>query len=38
MFDYPYGNLDELNLDWILEKLKELEDRVAELEEIVERD
>lgn len=35
MFDYPYGNLDDLNLDWIIEKLKELENRVAELEEIV---
>lgn len=31
--NFPYTNFQELNLDWILAKLKELEDRVAALEE-----
>ena len=29
----PYTNFHELNLDWIVEKLQELEERVAALEE-----
>lgn len=33
IFDnFPYTNLQELNLDWILRKIKELEDRVEALE------
>lgn len=32
MFEYPYGNTEELNLDWILLKIKDLEERVAVLE------
>lgn len=32
---FPYTNFQELNLDWIIEKLKELEERVAALEEEV---
>lgn len=34
----PYTNFHELNLDWIIEKLQELEERVAALEEEVEND
>ena len=30
--DFPYSNKAELNLDWILYKLKELEARVEALE------
>ena len=30
--DFPYSNKGELNLDWILSKIKELEERVAILE------
>lgn len=29
MYQYPYGNTQQLNLDWILNKLKELENREA---------
>ena len=29
----PYTNFHELNLDWIIEKLQELEERIAALEE-----
>ena len=37
MYVYPYGDSQQLNLDWIINKLKELEDReasAADLEEI----
>lgn len=34
MYQYPYGNSQQLNLDWILNKLKELEAGSADLEEI----
>lgn len=27
--EYPYSNVHELNLDWIIEKIKELKDEVA---------
>lgn len=30
--DFPYSNKAELNLDWILAKIKELEARVEVLE------
>ena len=30
--DFPYSNKAELNLDWILYKIKELETRVEVLE------
>ena len=30
--DFPYSNKAELNLDWILSKIKELETRVEALE------
>lgn len=30
--DFPYSNKVELNLDWILSKIKELEARVEVLE------
>ena len=30
--DFPYSNKAELNLDWVLLKIKELETRVAALE------
>lgn len=30
--DFPYSNKGELNLDWILSKIKELEARVETLE------
>ena len=30
--DFPYSNKAELNLDWILYKIKELEARVEALE------
>ena len=33
--NFPYTNFQELNLDWIIEKLKELEERVTALEEEV---
>lgn len=35
MYEYPYGNTQELNLDWILETVKDLETRVEELEDRV---
>lgn len=34
----PFTNFHELNLDWIVEKLRELEERVAALEEEAEND
>lgn len=33
---YPYTDNHELNLDWVLKKIKELEARVKELEEKLE--
>lgn len=33
---YPYTDNHELNLDWMLKKIKELEDRVKALEEQLE--
>ena len=30
--DYPYTNFHDLNLDWIMEKINELEIRVHNLE------
>ena len=30
---YPYTDCHELNADWIISKIKELEERVAALEE-----
>lgn len=35
MYEYPYGNYNELNLDWILEVIKQLDERVTSLEERV---
>lgn len=35
MYEYPYGNTQELNLDWVLETVKDLETRVEELEDRV---
>ena len=29
---FPYTNLHDLNLDWMLKKLEELEKRIKELE------
>ena len=36
MFEYPYGNTEELNLDWILAVIKDLTERVEALEAAVE--
>lgn len=34
MFDmFPGTDLNDLNLDWIIEKIKDLEDRVTDLED-----
>ena len=30
--EFPYTNLGNINLDWILDELKSLEDRVTALE------
>lgn len=30
--EFPYTNLGDINLDWILDELKSLEDRVTALE------
>lgn len=32
---FPYANFHELNLDWILQKLRELENRVGNLEDAI---
>lgn len=29
---FPYTNLHDLNLDWLLKKIEELENRIKELE------
>ena len=34
--NYKYTDFHELNLDWVLKKLKQLEDRVQDLEDQVE--
>lgn len=34
----PWTDFHELNLDWIVDKLRELEERVAALEEEAEND
>ena len=31
--EFPYTNLGDINLDWVLDKLKELDKRVTALEE-----
>ena len=33
--EFPYTNLGDINLDWIIEKMKELDERVNALEETV---
>lgn len=33
--ELPFTNFTDLNLDWIIEKLKDLEERVEALEEAV---
>lgn len=30
--DFPYTNINDVNLDWIIEKVADLEQRVAALE------
>jgi len=30
---FPYANTERINLDWLIKKLKELEERVKALEE-----
>lgn len=37
MFDYPHGNMDGVNLDWILAVIAELVDTVNDLETRVEQ-
>lgn len=32
---FPGTDLNDLNLDWIIEKIKDLEDRVTALEDII---
>lgn len=31
--NFPYANTERLNLDWLIRKVKELEERVQELED-----
>ena len=31
-YEYPYNNSTQPNLDWMIGKIKELEDKVANLE------
>ena len=33
--EYPYNNSTQPNLDWMIGKIKELEDKVAKLEQRV---
>lgn len=33
---FPYTNFHDMNLDWLLQKVQELEEKVKELEERVE--
>ena len=32
-YEYPYNNSTQPNLDWMIGKIKELEDKVANLEQ-----
>ena len=34
-YEYPYNNNTQPNLDWMIGKIKELEDKVANLEQRV---
>ena len=34
-YEYPYNNSTQPNLDWMLGKIKELEDKVSNLEQRV---
>ena len=34
-YEYPYNNSTQPNLDWMICKIKELEDKVANLEQRV---
>lgn len=34
-YEYPYNNSTQPNLDWMLAKIKELEDKTATLEQRV---
>ena len=34
-YEYPYNNSTQPNLDWMLAKIKELEDKTANLEQRV---
>ena len=34
-YEYPYNNSAQPNLDWMIGKIKELEDKVANLEQRV---
>ena len=34
-YEYPYNNSTQPNLDWMIGKIKELEDKVANLEQRV---
>lgn len=34
--EYPYTDSTEYNLDWIIDKIKELEERVDEIENAME--
>ena len=36
MYQYPYGNTDELNLDWFINEFQQLEATLESLEERVE--
>ena len=33
--EFPYTNLGDINLDWILDTLKQLDERITALEEII---
>ena len=36
LIQFPYTNFHDLNLDWLLNELKELEARVSYIEELLE--